>query len=562
MSYSTTRNTYFDDVPIAENIYLMEDPHRDPYMPSEVTQKELKGYYVYSMACLPFQSILSNLILPILLDGWIIKLGMKIIKENEEARNEGDTDGLLAQCSFQSNENCSLKFGNKIMNSTLFTLIFYSIILLFQIIMSLWLGALADYGYYRKFLLLLLGTFVSIISILILSISNVEKLFYFGIVLIALSKIFYATIAVYRYGYIHTLTQHHPRTKRASHILPNSPTIYFQVLEKVANNLSTKDLVFGHLGTLLSGSLCLITVYYQANFFGLRLCCMIIGSWYLMLIIISSRYLPNRVFRPAPREYSTSQFLIYRIFQSLFYIWKLRRIYLVCCNVFLVHLLLYSFKLLSIVIYNNDSNTNTNSTLFQLIFLILLSSLGSIIGLIAFNWSMSYFKIRTKKALLVFHLFYMLIPISLFLIFNFNTNTTNLTKVLNNSNNFSLFNNLDNNKDSTSHPILTFENWPIYLYNFMEGMIISNLESLFRVYFLAYLPSSREHEFFAHYHNYQTLGFTLAPIVSLVILILLPSFKYILLVPLGILLFSMLSIYLLNEEKAKRNNNEFIKGTR
>jgi UMF1 family MFS transporter len=289
---------------------------------SITTDDELRGFYSFGIATEIYSYMALAVFFPIILDSMTTSVA-----------------NLSHPCN-SSERGCTVPvFGLRISTTAL---VFYAtaIAVFLQFIVYMSLGALADYGIYRKTLMLAFGYSTCIIGFCMLFVVDIQQWWMAYLIFIGSSVSFGASYVFY-YSYVPILTRNHPKLLKQMEVptedntfttalLNNDSRNFGKASEAIANEISSKGFGFAFLSALILFaifvvlSLVLGELHGFPKTYGLHVCISLSCVWgAVILYFYTNRLVKSRPGPPLPNDINVIQFSCGRLLHTL---WNLKRL--------------------------------------------------------------------------------------------------------------------------------------------------------------------------------------------------------------------------------------------
>ncbi|KAI9297014.1 MFS general substrate transporter [Neoconidiobolus thromboides FSU 785] len=393
-------STISSDEDIEDSTLGYKNQFTGEYIPNYLvtTNKELAGFYAIGISNNPYLMIGLSLAIPILLETYAAKAGLNI-------------DGKTACDTSKIGYQCILPIAGFYITSSAFSLFTMALSVLLQAIFFIALSSLADYGNYRKSLLLL-SSFIGSISMILLSFITSFKLYWLLAVLSIICNVSYGVSTVFFYAYITTLTRFHPKTVAALAI--GDQNHYLKVKDEVANSISSKVSIYGFVSSFITMLLCgmLVVVYYnekkaETQIYLLKIICLICGILWLIGILFQLILLKKREGGKIPKDQNIILFSFSELVNTMKQVKKLPNTFFYLLSWMLLSDATSSIGMVGILFSKVELGMNIK----QLMFIIILVSLCGIIGIYLWLFIQRIFELRTKTMLIIITSLYILLPL-------------------------------------------------------------------------------------------------------------------------------------------------------
>ncbi|KAJ3271808.1 Autophagy protein 22 [Terramyces sp. JEL0728] len=134
-----------------------------------------------------------------------------------------------------------------------------SISVLFQFILFICLGSVADYGEYRKKFMMGFGYLSAVVGLGMLLIVD-SKLFKTAILIYILGSVFHGASYVFFYSYVPILTRFHPKV-----IEKKNTQEYYKVMDKIGNDISSAGFMYAYFASVFELVVASIIVFVLGN---------------------------------------------------------------------------------------------------------------------------------------------------------------------------------------------------------------------------------------------------------------------------------------------------------
>lgn len=231
---------------LSENSQSSEASPLDSIEPTST--KELWAWWIYNFAYEPISIVAFQLFVPLLLTSF--------------ARANGLDPATGAGCT-ELSERCVLfRVGSLEITSSSFAYYTIAISVLMQAVTFVSVGALADYGPYRKRLLIASSLAGSLASMAVLAVQS-TKLYMLVAILVILMNVFFGTATVFYNAYLPILSSGHVR--RMEEEAKSKAEDPISNLDRTANWISTRGFIIGYVGALLTLILTGLAVWWWEN---------------------------------------------------------------------------------------------------------------------------------------------------------------------------------------------------------------------------------------------------------------------------------------------------------
>lgn len=203
-------NTYEVEM---ENIESSEEIKRDHSKDHpDVTVREKWAWYMYDFATQPFSSAGLAIFIPLILEDLAWRAGTSDMSNSMRPP-------CIDRSTLKPGEalpECFVEFGSLIITPVSYALYISAISVVIQVVTFLSFGALADYGNYRKMLLLIFTTLNAVFSIAFLFVIH-PSLYWLAGVLTILSNVLYGTAMVFYNAFLPLMVDADPRIRDLKH---------------------------------------------------------------------------------------------------------------------------------------------------------------------------------------------------------------------------------------------------------------------------------------------------------------------------------------------------------
>ncbi len=405
---------------------------------------------------------------------------------------------------------CILKIGSLQLPTSAFAYYIIAISVLLQALVFISVGAMADYGGWRKRMLFISTIVGSASSMLILTVVR-PSLYLYAALLSIVMNIAFGTATVFYNAYLPLLANNYHATedidpdmveKKAVSIRSiSSENTRLKKHDNISSFISTRGFILGYLGAFIVLALCAVYVYLSGQtFLNLEMCVAFCGVWWLLFSIYSFLRIKKR---PGPDLPTGTNYLLFswkKVYRTMS---KCKQLpvtfwYLLCFFLFSDG---YSTVGSVAVIF---AHTEMGVPYDKLIIAVLLSPFCSFLGNAFFYILQKWTKLASKSILVILLGLMGLIPI--WGILGFFTTSIGL-----------------------------HNQWEIYLFACYFGFLVGALQSFSRVIFSELIPPGDESEFFSLYAITDKGSSWLGPLVQSLLLNVTGSPRYIFIVLLGMI---------------------------
>ncbi|CAG8475853.1 8200_t:CDS:2 [Dentiscutata erythropus] len=224
-----------------------------------VTPKELRGWYLYNLACEVYYVAAITVFVPVMLEYLAGGAGFEL-------------DHVTPCNTSQINYTCDVKFGPIFVDTASYSLYIISISVFLQAIIYTAFGSLADHG----------------------------SLYWLAGLLTIISNVSFGAAFVFYLAYIPTFSRVHPRVIDAKKAGATPDEIY-KIEDEVANEISSNSLIIGYSSGVVILILCGGVVVSMGNDpYSYQICTAICGVWWLLNLTFPLLWLQDRKNPPLP----------------------------------------------------------------------------------------------------------------------------------------------------------------------------------------------------------------------------------------------------------------------
>lgn len=368
--------------------------------------------------------------------------------------------------------------------STSFAYYIIAVSVLCQALVFISVGAMADYGGYRKRMLIVSTIVGSASAILMLTVVT-PRLYWYAAILSIVMNMAFGTATVFYNAYLPLLANNYSSFEQEAAVGPDAvlaasdtaglavaddeksvqSSVRLAKLDNASSYISTRGFIIGYLAAIIVLAMCALFLFLAGNaFFNLQICVAFCGVWWLGFAVLPLVHLKRR---PGPRLPAGTNYMTFSWRKVINTLGKCRRLpvtfwYLLCFFFFSDG---YSTQGQVAVIF---ARTEMNVPYEKLIIAVLISPVASVAGNYFFYYLQRWARL-SSKAILIIQLGLMgLIPV-------YGTMGIFTTK------------------------IGMHNQWEIYAFSTVYGFLIGSVQSYSRVIFSELIPPGDESEFFSLY---------------------------------------------------------------
>ncbi|CAG8748578.1 21281_t:CDS:2 [Gigaspora margarita] len=474
-----------------------------------VTQKELRGWYLYNLACEVYYVAAITVFIPIILENLASDAGFEL-------------DHVTPCNKSQINYKCDVKFGPIFVDTASYSLFIISISVFLQAIIYIAFGSLADHGNNQKKFLLTFSYIGALSTTAFITILSPELYWLAGLLTI-ISNVSFGTAFVFYLAYIPTFTRVHPRVIDAKNAGKSSDEIN-KVEEEIANEISSKSLIIGCFAGVLILTLCagVVRLMHEAPY-SYRVSTAICGVWWLLNLTFPLLWLKDRKSPPLP---SGENFVFYSWKRVAKTIASTRQLWQTMKFLMAWFLLSDGFNtIVSVAILFGQKQLGLS--LMELLITAIIIPICIFCGAYVILKIQQYFDLRTKTMILITASLHSLIPIYGLIGF--------------------------------VAPFGLKNTWEVWMFAVYFGFLLGAIQSYCRVLFGSIMPRGHENELFSLYEITDKGSSWLGPLVTGLISNATHDLRYTYWFLLVMMTVPIAIIYTVDVQKGKDDAESFVK---
>ncbi|KAF0552749.1 MFS general substrate transporter [Gigaspora margarita] len=256
--------------------------------PNPLTKKELIGWYFHNFAIGGYDTAAISVFIPVVLEGLSSQAGYEL-------------DQVTPCNTTVTDYECVTRFGTSFVDTESYSLYLISVSVLFQAILFISCGSLADHGNSRKKFLLSFSFVGAISTIAFVTIVN-PKLYWLAGLFTIISNCCFGAAFLFFLAYIPIFSRCHPdviKAKISNASIAEVKTLMDIIATKLSSYSMAADLISGLIVIIAGLGLVLVTTEGPAGFqFALAFC----GAWWLLFLIFPAMWLTSRPRPPLPKN--------------------------------------------------------------------------------------------------------------------------------------------------------------------------------------------------------------------------------------------------------------------
>ncbi|KAI8905423.1 autophagy-related protein 22-like protein [Gorgonomyces haynaldii] len=364
------------------------------------TQRELRGFYSFTVAMEGYGAMGIAILYPLLLEGLASQVGVEL----SNPKLPCDLNAVP--------KHCAVQIGGTLIPTD--SIVFYSttVSVLCQFVLFMSLGALADHGAYRKTFMVLLAYLTCVLGLCLLFVYK-SSLWWLSFVIYIISNTSYGAAHVFYYAYVPLLTRNHPEVLGAH---KGSLSLYHKEAERVGNDISARSFAYGFLTAvvqliLVAGFLLYFgdgKKYGLHSFYGMQIGVAFAGLWGIVILLaFTEPWLSTRPGPPLPKGENYLFYSYKMLFRTLKRASSLPELFK-----FLGGWFIYSdgfSTLVSVAIL--FAQTELGASQMLLLLAGIVTPLAAGLGNFFWKWFQSRMHLSTREILLIHVVMYSLLPI-------------------------------------------------------------------------------------------------------------------------------------------------------